>query len=1186
MTWRACEAIVASALVWTLFASPAALAQTSATRTSSFAYDPASGLLTQQVVEPNTTSLRLETDYVYDAFGNKTSVSVSGVDITTRTNTATYDAQGQFALTNANALNQSETWQYDPRFGTPTSHTGPNGLTTTWSYDAIGRKIQEVGPDGTQTKWAYLYCSGVNGGTASCPTNGAYLIQATPLASDGATQNGPIAIVYFDTLDREIARYTQGFDGSTIVVSKQYDSLGRLQQQSRPYFASNGTPEWTSYAYDVLGRVVTETYPDSNTTQHAYHGLVTTNTNALGQTRTVTKDSQGEVVSVADAANQTTTYAYDPFGKLIKTADPVGNVVAATYDVRGRKTASADPDLGSWTYSYDTASELVSRTDAKSQTSTFSYDILGRLTERVEPDMTSVWVYDTAPNGIGKVTSASITAGPSSGYARQFSYDSLGRPNQVAITIDSTTYTFAATYDANSRLSTVDYPSGFSLNYNYTNLGYTQQLANGSTVYWTANARDAEMHLIEQTAGNGVVTGKSFDPQTGRLTATIAGSNNAVASFGYTYDALGNLLSRFDSNESLTETLTYDNLNRLTSATVSQNVAPVKTFTYDPVGNLLTKSDVGTYTYPTPGSPQPHAVTSIAGSAINTTFTYDPNGNETSGLGRSMTYASYNKPSAITQGSTTLFFNDDVDHQRYKQIAPEGNTLYFDVFGIHTELFIGATSQWNEYLTFSDAIIGVRFETASETITTRYFHTDHLGSIAVITDETGNVVERDSYDAWGKRRFPNGADDPTGSITSLTTRGFTDQEELADVGLVHLNGRVYDPLVGRMQSADPVVPDPMNAQTWNRYSYVANNPLTFTDPNGYCFLGLCGLFNAIGNFFTDVFRAIGNFFRSVPILGTIFQIAAVGICVVTGVCAGALGPYIGALVAGGASAFVTGVTTGKLGLALRAGFIAAATAIAFFEVGQLTTTLPGGNPLTPGTPAWLFNIAGHALVGCASVAASGGSCGSGALSGGITSAAGPFINNGPGLNIGSLVANAALGGAAAVAGGGKFDNGAITAAFGYLFNAAPHLGDVNCAISPTECSQQLSPGGDPFAAAAAVGEATAAEDATILYHGTDIGSAMNILQSGFDMEQARLIGGGDFLWTTTSPTEASFFALANPIGGDPALLGITVPNPVIDNLVFNNLLTIRGSVYQFEADAMNVLNSRALVNLVPFTWPK
>ena len=196
--------------------SGGAMAQTTATRNSSFAYDAPSGLLTQEVVEPNTTSLRLETDYVYDSYGNKTRVSVSGVDIATRTTLTTYDAQGRFATAVANALNQSETWQYDARFGKPTSHTGPNGLTTTWSYDTFGRKTLEVRADGTRTRWGYQFCSGVNGGTATCVAGAAYLIQATPVAADGATQNGPTGIVYYDTLDREIARDTQGFDASTI----------------------------------------------------------------------------------------------------------------------------------------------------------------------------------------------------------------------------------------------------------------------------------------------------------------------------------------------------------------------------------------------------------------------------------------------------------------------------------------------------------------------------------------------------------------------------------------------------------------------------------------------------------------------------------------------------------------------------------------------------------------------------------------------------------------------------------------------------------------------------------------------------------------------------------------------------------------------------------------------------------
>jgi uncharacterized protein RhaS with RHS repeats len=195
-------------------------------------------------------------------------------------------------------------------------------------------------------------------------------------------------------------------------------------------------------------------------------------------------------------------------------------------------------------------------------------------------------------------------------------------------------------------------------------------------------------------------------------------------------------------------------------------------------------------------------VTCINGLTVSTTFTYDPNGNQLTGNGHTATWTSYNKPASITQGSTTISFLDDPEHQRFQQVTAQGTTLYMDGFGQHAELVMGSTWKWNEYLAVGSVPVGVRF-VSSGTTTTRYFHTDHLGSISVITDQSGNVLERLSYDAWGKRRFANGADDPSGSITSQTTRGFTDQEELGVGGLVHLNGRIYDPLFGRMMSADP-----------------------------------------------------------------------------------------------------------------------------------------------------------------------------------------------------------------------------------------------------------------------------------------------------------------------------------------------------------------------------------------------
>jgi RHS repeat-associated protein len=1010
--------VMALATIWW----SGAFAQSSGTRSSGFGYDTGSGLLTQEVIEPATPSLRLQTDYVYDAYGNKTSATVSGIDIATRAASTTYDAQGRFATSATNALGQSESWQYDPRFGLPTSHTGPNGLTTTWSYDGFGRKVLEVRADGTRSQFTYSFCSGFNGGTASCPAGAVRLNQAISYAPDGSTQNAPTITIYFDSLEREVARDTQGFDGSIVRGARQYDSQGRVLKVSRPYFVSGGTPQWTTYTtYDALGRATLATMPDNSTVQNAYHGLTTTETNALSQTRTVTKNSAGDVVSVTDALGQTMLYAYDAFGKLIQTTDAQTNIVTATCDTRGRRIASSDPNLGSWTYTYNVLGELTSQTDAKLQTATISYDKLGRPLQRVEPGMTSVWVYDTAANGIGKVASASITAGPTAGYQRTMTYDALGRPSQAATTIDGSTYTMGAGYDANGRLNQVTYPSGFVASYGYNSLGYANQLSDGSAqTLWTANGLDAEQHLTQQTSGNGIVTTRAFSATTGRLQSIAAGAGNSVQSSSYTYDLLGNPLSRTDDTQGLSESFTYDPLNRLLTATVSGSVALPKAYAYNSIGNMMSKSDVGTYSYAPPGSPLPHAVMSISGSTISTTFAYDPNGNQTSGLGRTITWTSYNMPATITQGTRTVSFQHDTEHQRIKQVAPDGTTLYIHAFGVTAELFgVGsAAPRWNEYLSVGNVRVGMRVkEVVTTTVSLRYFHADHLGSISVITNESGVVVERLSYDAWGKRRHPNGADDPTGSITSQTSRGFTGHEELDSVALVHMNGRVYDALVGRMISPDPTVPDPMNAQAWNRYSYVGNDPLAFTDPSGFSWLS--SFFHSVANFFSHNWRAIVQ-----TVITAVLSLTP-------------LGPV---LAAAAGAAIVTGLSGGNLGQIVRAASIAAITAGAFQGLNEFVSGLPQQGISQSGQ--YLANVAGSAMIGCLSAAASGGSCKSGALAGGVTAAASPLVGR-IGSGAGRLAASSIIGGLASVAGGGKFENGAVTGAFQYMFGPQPRDREVS-----------------------------------------------------------------------------------------------------------------------------------------------
>ncbi|MEZ4302514.1 MAG: RHS repeat-associated core domain-containing protein, partial [Polyangiaceae bacterium] len=113
-----------------------------------------------------------------------------------------------------------------------------------------------------------------------------------------------------------------------------------------------------------------------------------------------------------------------------------------------------------------------------------------------------------------------------------------------------------------------------------------------------------------------------------------------------------------------------------------------------------------------------------------------------------------------------------------------------------------------------------------------YLHADHLGSVDVITDSSGAVTERRSYDAFGQRRNPTWGAPPPASFASSTTVGFTGHKA-EDLGLIDMKGRMFDPRLGRFLTTDKVVSDRFFSQAWNPYSYVANSPLTYIDPTGW-----------------------------------------------------------------------------------------------------------------------------------------------------------------------------------------------------------------------------------------------------------------------------------------------------------------------------------------------------------------
>ncbi|MHB8727650.1 MAG: RHS repeat domain-containing protein [Sulfuricaulis sp.] len=791
--------------------------QTDVTRTSSFSYDGVNRLLTE-TIEPSQSAFTVTTTYGDDSFGNRVSKTVSGTGIATRSESQPYDARGQFPASKTNALNQTEIYNsYDARTGALTSMTGPNNLTTTWIYDGFGRKTQENRADGTWTIYSYQLC----GSGFYCPP---LAVTAVGTQSSGAS----IVWTYQDMLGRLVRTAHVGFGNAWVYQDTAYDNLGRVVKVSEPSFNDPPTIFTTSIP-DALGRPISVTVPGNRTTTTTYSGLTTSVTNPLNQTRTVVKNSQGQVMQATDAGG-TTYYQYDGFGDQTQLTDVANNVTTMTYDLRGRKIAMHDPDMGNWSYTYDALGELISQKDAKNQTISMVYDKLGRMTSRTTPEGTSNWTYDTSTYGIGKLA---LMSGPD-GNSESYSYDSLGRPSSVTTSIGGATYTVATSYDAASRVATVTYPNnGFELQYYYdpNQYGFLTEIKNATTgaSYWKINPNGVDAHnrITSEIFGNGLTTAHDYDPNTGYLLDIRTGVGGAagVQNLAYVFDSIGNLSQRIDNNQGgLSEQYGYDGLNRLTSVS---GPAP-KTYQYAVNGNLTYKSDVGAYTYPTNGT-QPHAVSSIAGT-LNTSFTYDANGNQLTGNGKTLTYTSFNKANTISANGQTDTLSYDANFNRIVKSNSNGTTVY--IGKLYERISSGTSVTQKNYLFAGNIAVGVYTVNSDGTSNMRYFHTDHLGSIDTITDESGNVVQHLSYDAHGKRRNPNWTDATT-TIISLTTRGFTRHEMDDEIGLINMNAREYDPILGRFITPDTIVQTPFSSQGLNRYSYANNNPLSYWDPTGH-----------------------------------------------------------------------------------------------------------------------------------------------------------------------------------------------------------------------------------------------------------------------------------------------------------------------------------------------------------------
>ena len=228
-----------------------------------------------------------------------------------------------------------------------------------------------------------------------------------------------------------------------------------------------------------------------------------------------------------------------------------------------------------------------------------------------------------------------------------------------------------------------------------------------------------------------------------------------------------------------------------------------------------------------------------------TKYSYDGNGNATARQGNSITWTSYNYPVTVNAGSgstaETVAFSYGPDRKRWQQMYTGNGTSETTnyVGGLLEVVLSGSTTTYRHYINAGSEPVAV-YARSSAGNTFSYVLSDHQGSNSDLTNSSGTSIVNESFTPFGERRNPttwSGAASNSDLTTAagITRQGYTSQTQLGLwMGMNHMNGRVEDSITGRMLSADPHVPDRSNTQSYNRYSYANNNPLTLTDPSGFC----------------------------------------------------------------------------------------------------------------------------------------------------------------------------------------------------------------------------------------------------------------------------------------------------------------------------------------------------------------
>lgn len=684
--------------------------------------------------------------------------------------------------------------------------TNPAGEKTVAVYDGVGRLVRTIDGNKNYTTTSYdVMVSNLAETTVTDP-----LSHTNKSHADGA---GRVR----ETLDADSRTTTYGFDANSNRVSMrdpnstgfdyQFDYRNREKQRTD---TATPTASFDKTEYDASSNIVKTTDPSNKDT-------------------TFTFDPRNRKITITDRISGVTTFEYDKNNNLTKIIDAdanagsTGKFTQYTYDQRNLLATEVFPDhnptsvYDSRTYQFDGANRLISRLDQNNDTTNYSYDLASRLTGRIYPDSNNdTFSYDAASRLISAASarySNTITRDYASGSEHG------GRLKSETLSIGGSTYTVNYAYDDASRQTSVTYPNSDVVTRTFTNRNQLYQLLLNS-VSVAERTYDNGLRLYTTSYGNGLVETRTY--RNDNCTASIG--ITGVTDFTYSWDANKRKTAETDgiSPPSNSQSFGYDYEDRLTSftrgtvdslswtlskngdwsaftnngSTVSRTHNSVHaliavgttSLSYDLKGNLATHSNGQTYTWDYENRMASATIPAIP-NPVSATYTYDA-------LGR--------RVSKTFGGTTTIYVSDAL-----QTIAEyeNGSLAREYVFG--------------EYI---DEPLAMKVGS-----TKTYFHANVLCSIATLTDGSGNVVERYTYDPYGTRKIyaPDGV---TVRATSAKSNqfGYTGRVHEEETGLIYCRSRMYSAELGKWLSRD------LRGYHggFNLYEYCRSSPALLVDPLG------------------------------------------------------------------------------------------------------------------------------------------------------------------------------------------------------------------------------------------------------------------------------------------------------------------------------------------------------------------